>query len=239
MSSAGRVERRRDRDAVSVAIEALRAMIATGQIEPGTELSQVSLAKAIGISTTPVREALRRLESEGLVEARRNRRPRVPPFDPADLDAVYGSRIVLEALGVAVAVPRLDADHLAGLAHTLGEMRVTEDLGHWDMLHNTFHAGLLGPDGTRMREETTRLMGRSERYRRMSVRADGGRGRATGDDEHREILAACQDGRSSEAAVLLARHLARSALTVVAHLAPDFDPVAVRGALQMVISWAE
>ena len=71
--------------------------IVTGEIPPGAELSQVKLAEITGVSTTPVREALRQLEVEGLVESRRNRRPRVPSFDPEDLDAVYASRILLEA----------------------------------------------------------------------------------------------------------------------------------------------
>lgn len=229
---------RGDRDAVSVAVEALRAMIATGAIEPGTELSQVSLARTIGVSTTPLREALRQLESEGLVEARRNRSPRVPPFVPADLDAVYGNRIMLEALGIAQAVPHMSADALHAQHEILREMRREDDINRWDTLHAAFHAGLVGPDAAPLRQEIARLMTRSERYRRMSVRADSGDGRRAGDEEHHEILAACESGETHQAAVLLARHLARSALTVVANLAPDFDPAIVRGALQMVISWS-
>jgi DNA-binding GntR family transcriptional regulator len=229
--------RRRDRDAVSDATDALRAMIATGQIEPGTELSQVSLARTIGVSTTPLREALRRLESEGLVESRRNRSPRVPPFDPADLDAVYGNRIMLEALGVALAVPRLGPEPLDVAQQLLREMRDTTDLLRWDALHAAFHVRLVGPEGAPLGLEIARLMGRSEHYRRMSVRADGGAGRRLGDDEHQAILAACQAGEAHRAALLLAQHLARSALTVIAHLAPDFDPATVRGALGVVIRW--
>jgi DNA-binding GntR family transcriptional regulator len=230
--------RRRDRDAVSEAVDALREMIATGQIEPGAELSQVSLAKTIGVSTTPLREALRRLEAEGLVESRRNRSPRVPPFDAADLDAVYGSRIMLESLGIALAVPRLGQVQLEALQATGAEMRQATDLNRWDALHAAFHIGLMGPAGAPLGEEITRLMVRSDPYRRMSVRANGAAGRRLGDQEHEAILRACELRHPSDAALLLARHLARSALTVLANLAPDFEPVTVRGALQMVSSWA-
>lgn len=90
---------RRDRDAVALAIDSLRTMIVTGEIPPGTALSQVELAGRIGVSTTPLREALRQLEAEGLVEPRRNRRPRVPPFDPDDVVSVYCGRVLLESLG--------------------------------------------------------------------------------------------------------------------------------------------
>lgn len=225
-------------DAVALATDALRAMIARGDIGPGAELSQVGLARTIGVSTTPLREALRRLESEGLVEVPRNRRPRVPAFDPADLDAVYGNRILIESLGVALAVPRLDAAALGALRDTLAAMAATTELGGWDVLHRSFHTGLVGADAAPLREEIGRLISRSERYRLLSVRADGGEGRRTGEHEHEEILAACEQGDAQGAATLLAHHLARSALTVIANLAPDFDPATVRGALQMVIGWA-
>ncbi|MEA2631083.1 MAG: hypothetical protein QOE66_1302, partial [Chloroflexota bacterium] len=79
------LETGRRRDAVAIATERLRQLIVTGEIPPGSELSQVKLAEMTGVSTTPVREALRQLEVEGLVEARHNRRPRVPAFDPDDL----------------------------------------------------------------------------------------------------------------------------------------------------------
>jgi DNA-binding GntR family transcriptional regulator len=72
----------------------------------------------------------------------------------------------------------------------------------------------------------------------MSVRVGDSDGRRVGDEEHGAILAACQTGHGGAAALLLARHLTRSALTLIAHLEPGYDPAAVRGALQMVTSWA-
>jgi DNA-binding GntR family transcriptional regulator len=230
---------RRERDAMSDALEALRAMILTGRIAPGAELSQVGLAQSIGVSTTPLREALRRLEAEGLVESRRNRRPRVPPFDPADLDAVYCNRVLLESLGVGLAVPLLGAHDLRVLDGHLNDMRETTDLRDWDAAHVAFHSGLVAGENLPLRQEIASLMTRSDRYRRMSVRAGGGEGRQIGEQEHRAILDACARRDPRAAALLLARHLTRSALTVMAQLAPDVDPAAVRGALQMVISWAE
>jgi DNA-binding GntR family transcriptional regulator len=72
----------------------------------------------------------------------------------------------------------------------------------------------------------------------MSVQADDPAGRKMGDQEHEEILEACAAGKADEASVLLARHLARSALTLMANLAPDTDPQAVRRALQIVLGGA-
>ena len=79
----------------------LRTMILQGALEPGSVLSQVALARQLGVSTTPVREAIRLLEAEGLLITERNRRARVPPLEIEDLDAVYSSRVLLESTGEA------------------------------------------------------------------------------------------------------------------------------------------
>ena len=223
-------------DAVAFATDALRDMIVTGRIAPGTELSQVQLAREIGVSTTPLREALRGLEAEGLVESRRNRRPRVPDFDPDDVDALYCNRILLESLGISLAVPLMTGDDVAALDAQLAAMRAAGDAAAWNAAHAAFHATLVGRCSTSLRRELAALMARSDRYRRLSVLADEPAGRATGDEEHEAILDACRAGDADGAAVLLARHLARSALTLLAHLAPDADPAGVRGALQLVMS---
>jgi DNA-binding GntR family transcriptional regulator len=233
------VTRTRDRDAVSIALDALRQMIVTGDIPPGSELSQVGLAEAIGVSTTPLREALRRLEAEGLVESRRNRRHRVPPFDPAELDAVYCHRVLLESLAISLSVPGMTDDDLEALRADLAAMRAAgDDHSAWDAAHASFHLGLVSRCTPPLREQIAGFMARSARYRRMSVLGDDPAGRSSGDKEHEAILAACAAADARAAALLLARHLARSALTLMAHLAPDTDPVSVRSALQMVMDGA-
>jgi len=225
-------------DATTRALETLRAMVVSGQLAPGAELTQVGLAHQLGVSTTPVREALRRLEAEGLLESQRNGRPRVPSFDPEDLDGLYASRVMVEALGVALSAPMLDERRLADVRGELAAMRAAVDPADWDAAHAGFHLSLMAGAGAPLRDEIARLVARSDRYRRMSVRIDDGVGRRLGDEEHAAILHACESGDGRGAALLLARHLTRSALTLIAHLEPGYDPVAVRGALQMVMSWA-
>ena len=66
----------------------LRACILDGTLKPGTKLSQVSLAAQLGISRTPLREVLRMLQEEGLVEIEPNQRTRVAGLDPQELDDV-------------------------------------------------------------------------------------------------------------------------------------------------------
>jgi DNA-binding GntR family transcriptional regulator len=228
----------RDRDAVALALDELRRLILTGEIAPGTELSQVGLAEKLGVSTTPLREALGRLEAEGLVESRRNRRPRVPSFDPADLDSVYCHRVLLEALAISLTVPLMTGEDHAGLRRELAAMRSAQTADAWDAAHARFHLALVSRCPAPLRDQIAGLMARGDRYRRMSVSSDDSAGRRMGDEEHEAIVDACEARDTREASLLLARHLTRSALTLMAHLAPDVDPHAVRGALQMVMGGA-
>jgi DNA-binding GntR family transcriptional regulator len=238
------------RDAAAHAYESLRTMIVKGTVAPGSELSQVSLARSIGVSTTPIREALRQLEAEGLVESRRNRRPRVLPFDPADLETVYGNRILLESLGIALSVPVFEEADLAMLRDRLDAMRSTATrhaIEEWDEAHASFHLGLVCGCSAPLRQQIASMLTRSDRYRRMATLArpaDGpayrpdGALRDVGEQDHAEILASCEARRPGDAAMLLARHLTRSALRVVASMAPQFDPLGVRLALEFVSAWA-
>src|SRR3954453_20031039 len=88
----------------------LRDMLLNGDLRPGTPISQVRLARELGVSATPLREAMRLLQAEGLLVAEHNRRSRVAPMDPKDIDAVYASRILIEALAIRLAVPRMSED---------------------------------------------------------------------------------------------------------------------------------
>jgi len=231
-----------DRDAVTTALEELRSLIVTGELAPGSELSQVGLARRLGVSTTPLREALRQLEAEGLVESRRNRSPRIPAFDPQDLVSVYSQRILLESFAIATSAPRLEEADIAALDACLAEMREwgdATDFPRWEEAHLAFHAGLVAHAGTQLQGQLATLSARSDRYRRMSVLGQQPSAWSIGEAEHQAILEASAQARAADAAALLARHLSRSALTVLAHLAPDAESGGIRLALEIVTSWAE
>jgi DNA-binding GntR family transcriptional regulator len=229
------LETGRRRDAVAIATERLRQLIVTGEIPPGSELSQVKLAEMTGVSTTPVREALRQLEVEGLVEARHNRRPRVPAFDPDDLDAVYCSRILLEATAIAVTIPTMTEVDLGAIGEDLEAMREAgrlEDIDAWELAHSSFHTRLVDGCGPALRRQIRLMMSRSYRYRRMSVLGERPYGWSTGETEHMAILRACERRETEAAAVLLAVHLARSAFSVLEHLGPGLAGAAMPAALR-------
>ena len=85
--------------------ERVRAAILDGELAPGAVMSQVALAEELGISRTPLREALRMLQSEGLVEGEPNRRVRVAPMTARDLEEVCVMRVTLEAEALRLSVP--------------------------------------------------------------------------------------------------------------------------------------
>jgi DNA-binding GntR family transcriptional regulator len=223
---------------VSVTVHAhLRQLILDGAIPPGSVLSQVELARALGVSRTPLREALRMLQEEGLIEAEPNRRSRVTGFDPADLDSVYASRVVLESLGVALTVPRLsDAEVDQAASHLeSGQARLDAgDLDGWREHHTAFHAKLVMHAGDHLLRTINSFAQRGERYLRIAQQWHAGTWWAVDDVQHQVILDAARGRRRDLAATQVARHLARTALAVMADVAPEREPVAVRAALQML-----
>jgi DNA-binding GntR family transcriptional regulator len=229
--------RDRRRDAVAAVTEELRQLIVSGEIPPGAELSQVELGRIVGVSTTPVREALRALEAEGMIQFRHNRRPRVPEFDPGDLEAVYCCRILLEGLALSVCVPAMTNSDLGLLRAELDAMcaaGATEDLRRWDIAHAAFHTRLIFGCEPALRRQIRLMMARADRYRRMSVLGERPHAWVIGESEHNTILEACEAREPELAAVLLAQHLERSARSVLVRLAPGFESASLRAALRMV-----
>lgn len=215
----------------------LRELILGGALQPGTVISQVELARALGVSRTPLREALRMLQEEGLIEAEPNRRARVTRFDPGDLDTVYGCRVMLESLGCVLTVQNFTPADVGRLEAALGAMMEhakTESIDLWQAAHREFHHVLVSRASDQFGRTIAAHQDRAERYWVMFIRVNGGSGLGMRAEEHRAIFEAAARGAATETAVLLARHLARTALTLMAQLAPEHEPITVRTALQFV-----
>jgi DNA-binding GntR family transcriptional regulator len=93
----------------------LRRRLMTGRMTPGFELSTRSIAAELGVSQTPVRDALSRLAAEGAVSIRSKRRVRVPAMTQERFDDLLGCRLVLEPEAAIVALPYLTAKHVDAL----------------------------------------------------------------------------------------------------------------------------
>lgn len=211
----------------------LRRLILRGGLAPGAVLNQVELAPRLGVSRTPVREAIRMLQEEGLVEAEPQKRARVAGFDPAHLEAVYAQRILLECLGArltADGISDAEVDGIEALRLEMVRHAGQNDMPAWEQAHRAFHLALVQRAGSHLLAAIRGQMERAERYR-MMYQKTGPRAWSNAGVEHRAILAALRRGDADAAAAELATHLARTALSLVAQLSPDYDPRAVRTAL--------
>src|SRR6185437_3335880 len=120
----------------------LRRQILNGILPPGTILSQVQLAQQLGVSRTPLREALRLLQEERLVLAEHNHRVRVADINLEELESLYASRIMLEPLALALTIPHFTESNLDALAQTLEDMSAASAQHHtdaWEAANGRFH----------------------------------------------------------------------------------------------------
>lgn len=103
------------------AYDLIRAAIVENRYAPGQRLIEQRVAEEFGLSRTPVREALRRLEAEGLVVSERNRGASVRPMSPTEVVDLYGLRIRLESYAAELAAERATPEDLAALGRAVEE----------------------------------------------------------------------------------------------------------------------
>ena len=218
---------------VTMLHDRLRKLILDGIYPPGARLSERELAQTLGVSRTPLREVLRLLQREGLVETGRYQRARVAPLDPVTLDMLYAGRIQLETLGLALTIPCLQEEDFAALEAALSAMRSAATMEEWEVPHRRFHQLLVSQAGEQLRATIDSYADQSQRYRLILAYREV-HAQSVSAVEHGRILQACRERNREEAVQQYARHLARTALTALAHMAPEYEPVAVRTALALV-----
>jgi DNA-binding GntR family transcriptional regulator len=230
-------------DAEPVTVEALYAQlrhrILVGELRPGAALSQVKLADAFGTGRTPLREALRMLQREGLVDAEYNRRVRVSALSTSELDEIYARRVVLEAMAIRASVPRFSAVDLDRLAELRAEMEAfmpdpSASLKEWEVPHREFHRLLVRHAGRSIVRDCDQLQDHAERYRAILGSALPS-SFAPGAADHAELVECCRRRDAHTAGQTLARHLARAGLALLSQTDPTHDAMPLREALKLVL----
>ena len=192
----------------------MRELILAGELAPGAVLPQAALARTIGISTTPLREALRRLKQEGLVELDAHRDARVRPLDAGEARDLLELRRTLDPLAASLAAQRRTDDDLADVLAALDGLEALSNSPSTAQLesHHRFHAAVHRASHNVLLAQTLDgLWMKTDRYRRHGLeigRSDDERdARAT---EHRLLFEAVRDGDPEAAADLMRRHVETS-----------------------------
>lgn len=126
---------------------ALRERIVTGELPRGARLRQEALAAELGVSRTPLREALRRLAAEGLVEFNPNRGAQVAEVTLADVRASYQARLVLEPGAARLAAARRPAPELDRMSTAIADERESESDAEAFAASRDFHLALVAASG--------------------------------------------------------------------------------------------
>ena len=151
--------------------QSLRALIVAGQLPEGTQLVQRELATRLGVSQTPVRASLGRLEREGFVAVGATGRAFVSRLTREDFEEIYAARLGLEGLAARLGAEAVGPDELAGMRESLVALERAagdQDVDAYLALRWEFYGTCYRASGRRrLVEEVERLYWRSERYNRL------------------------------------------------------------------------
>jgi DNA-binding GntR family transcriptional regulator len=206
--------------------DVLREAITTGQLRANQPLPQDEIASQLQVSHIPVREALRQLQSEGLVTYQANRGAAVAALTPAEIREIYEIRIILETAAIRAATPRLTPVQLEQAHVLLAKAERATDGASWGLLDVQFHQLIYNlHDRPRLGEMIAGLLRRVDRYwlsHGLMLKH-----RAEFEAEHRGLLGMLALRDADQAAVLLQRHLATASERLVAELAAETPPPVV------------
>lgn len=189
-------------------LERLRDAILDGTLPPGLALSESRLAEQLNVSRTPVREALRVLESEGLIAVGRGRKMVVTAPTPKDIDEIYGIRSLVEAEALRRITPS-DTETIQRLENCIargadglksaGSRALTSP-------ENDFHLVLVSIlNNRRLQDFLNSVYGLATTFRFLSMEEEG-EARAAMQD-HMDIVAFLKEGRTEEAIARLKDHI--------------------------------
>ncbi|GAB3270529.1 GntR family transcriptional regulator [Kineosporia babensis] len=197
-----------------VAYAQIREQILSGRLGAGSKLDQYELAASMGMSITPLREAVRRLSGEGLVLLDNHRNAKVAQMDEAEARQLFEARLALEPAALALAAQRRTEGDIERMNAALEKLLpVTREQGEPALvvhreLHEALYTASHNPVMTKMLND---LWDRSDRYRRVGLALPpGGEPRLQDFEEHQRLVELVVQGEAEAAERLMAEHIANS-----------------------------
>ena len=192
--------------------ERLRQAILSGELAPGEKIRPAELAARFGVSATPLREAVLRLEADGLVESIPQRGSRVTELSRASLNQIYEIRLVLEPLALRKAMAAqedVDVERIKTAHAAMNDAFKQPDLVLRERLHREFHRSLFESCGSAwLLSITDNLSIHSARYRLLSLEPRGGAEAV--EKEHADLVTAFMSKDADEAVDQLVAHISRT-----------------------------
>lgn len=196
----------------------LRNAILRGMYPPGTRLRQEELANQYGASRVPVREALRILESDGLVTTVANAGAWISRLSLDECVELYQVRERIEPLLLRYSMPQLLREQVDRLATLAEEMAAVHDVERFLELDREFHLGsYAGASTTFLGQTVERLWNTTQHYRRAFTQLLNEDSHRILHDEHHMLVAAIRDGDSTEAERVLLGHIRRTRRQLANH----------------------
>lgn len=190
----------------------IRERILSGDLAEGVTVRQEALADEYTVSRMPVREALRRLDAEGLVQVTNNQGATVTKHSLEEIAEIFDLRILIEVDLLRRAIPRMTASHIAYCEQVLEAMEASydaNDVVKWGALNYDYHAALYAPANRSLTNEVLQRVNlQSDRYVRMHLSVMHQRDLAR--QEHRELLELARSGDTDKACKLLTHHISQT-----------------------------
>lgn len=203
-----------------VVFETLRQAILRGELKPGERLMEIHLAQKLGVSRTPVREAIRKLELEGLVRMIPRKGAVVAEITVSDLEDVLEVRMALEELAVKLACRSITGEQLSEMRRLSEEFKKTlrgNDVGACAQADMKFHEAIYDATGNgRLVQILNNLREQMYRYRMEYLKDKQSHTMLA--QEHEEILAALEQRDEAAALTVTARHIERQKQHIIGAL---------------------
>jgi DNA-binding GntR family transcriptional regulator len=201
-------------------VNSIRERILTGHYPAGARLDQQTLSGDLGVSLIPVRESLRQLVAEGLVQIHPHRGAFVADLSLTEQKEIYQIREVLEETAAVLAAPNLSEEHLAGLAGLIEKMEfATEANDHALLLdlNREFHFAIYAACANSLLVQMiSALWERSRRYRQLYTRLPKNAAQAL--LEHKAIYAACKMGDPVSAGTAVRNNVRQTTVGILAQI---------------------
>lgn len=193
----------------------LRELIITGELQPGAPLRQGRLADSIGVSTTPLREAIRRLAAEGLIDLAAHRDAKVSEATPEEAANVLEVRLSLDPLAASLAAGNRTDGELATIIEAERKLIPLTNGDGIDalMAHRDFHRSIYAASHNEVLiDMLERLWDKADRYRMIGLRSrdDSAEETSRVAMEHHNLVLAITDSDTNRAGELMAEHIHNS-----------------------------